>query len=405
MGSATSILAEEANKPEDVSDIGTLEDAKLELMRLRALIKENVPAILGDVLPTSHDDDISPPGGLSPAGSGSDDDDCDEEVGEEPAALQEVDNAEKAKIAALRGRGRRSSVSAEADHSTSDAEYVPKVVHKTAEAMTRIAETVQGSFLFNGLDDAERKTVFDAMEEKKVEKDSVVIQQGDINGDYFYVVDSGKFDVTLLGVNEGKQVLSYGSGQSFGELALMYNCPRAASVTCVGDGVLWALDRNTFKKVVIGSMSKKRQKYETFLEKVEILKNLTPGERSKLADVIETVAFEAGTVVINEGDSDYDKMKLYFVESGTAVATVQKEGETIRIGTMEINSYFGEKALIERAPRAATVIADDDIKCVVLDVAAFERLMGPCRDIMERKFSEYKTSGEVYDAPISPKAC
>ena len=73
-------------------------------------------------------------------------------------ALPEVDEAEKAKLLAMRKkRGRRTSVSAEADHD--DTVYVAKVVEKTDEAMARIAETVKGSFLFSGLD-AKVKHVF-----------------------------------------------------------------------------------------------------------------------------------------------------------------------------------------------------------------------------------------------------
>ena len=37
--------------------------------------------------------------------------------------------------------------------------------------------------------------------------------------------------------------------------------------------------------------------------------------------------------------------------------------------------YFGEKALVERAPRAATVVAVGAVKCVVMDVATFERVL------------------------------
>ena len=39
-------------------------------------------------------------------------------------------------------------------------------------------------------------------------------------------------------------------GDTFGELALLYNCPRAATVTCDGDCTLWALERNGFAILV-----------------------------------------------------------------------------------------------------------------------------------------------------------
>ena len=46
-----------------------------------------------------------------------------------------------------------------------------------------------------------------------------------------------------------RPVLTYRSGDSFGELALLYNAPRAATVLCEEDGVLWALERKAFRCV------------------------------------------------------------------------------------------------------------------------------------------------------------
>jgi len=64
----------------------------------------------------------------------------------------------------------------------------------------------------------------DAMFERKVDIGEVVIQQGD-EGDNFYVVDEGVFDIFVNGV----KVVEVGPGGSFGELALMYNTKRFSS--------------------------------------------------------------------------------------------------------------------------------------------------------------------------------
>lgn len=49
---------------------------------------------------------------------------------------------------------------------------------------------------------------------------------------------------------EAKLVKTYSAGDYFGELALMYNVPRQASVTCKTDCQLWSLDRQTFNSIV-----------------------------------------------------------------------------------------------------------------------------------------------------------
>jgi len=49
-------------------------------------------------------------------------------------------------------------------------------------------------------------------------------------GDYFYVIESGTYEVFKTVDGESKKVFEYKEAGSFGELALMYNCPRAATV-------------------------------------------------------------------------------------------------------------------------------------------------------------------------------
>lgn len=83
-----------------------------------------------------------------------------------------------------------------------------------------------------------------------------MIRQGDV-GDFFYVVEEGGVDFYIKSGNKnsspglGDKVGSAGPGGSFGELALMYNAPRAASVVSTSPGVLWALDRITFRRILM----------------------------------------------------------------------------------------------------------------------------------------------------------
>ena len=105
------------------------------------------------------------------------------------------------------------------------------------------------------------------------------------DGDHFYLVDSGKFEVYLKQSGE-KALRSYDPGDSFGELALLYNSARAATVKCVEDGVLWALERKAFRYVMVSDGSRDiAYRAENFLKTVEILSPLTDAQRADLASV------------------------------------------------------------------------------------------------------------------------
>eukprot|EP00118_Oscarella_pearsei_P010012 m.59453 g.59453 ORF g.59453 m.59453 type:complete len:166 (+) comp34883_c0_seq37:541-1038(+) len=142
------------------------------------------------------------------------------------------------------------------------------------------------------------------MFERKVDPEEHVIDQGD-DGDNFYVVDGGVYDILVAARGEApKNVGSYDNSGSFGELALMYNTPRAATIIAKEAGILWALDRVTFRKIVLQSAFNKRRLYETFLELVPMLGSLDNYERMVLADALDSRSFSDGDCIIKQVDCD-----------------------------------------------------------------------------------------------------
>lgn len=284
---------------------------------------------------------------------------------------------------------RRTSVSAESLNPTasSSEHFTPPYHHKTAEQQARLKAAVSGNFLFSHLDDEQSQQVLGALQEKPIPAKGIkVITQGDV-GDYFYVVEAGSFDifVNTSGKLEpgpdglGNKVGSVGPGGSFGELALMYNAPRAATVVSSEPSTLWALDRVTFRRILMDSAFQRRRMYEGFLEEVPLLSSLTPYERSKIADALETKKYPAGTTIIQEGDVGES---FYILESGEA--EVYKRGIDKAVNRYKKGDYFGELALLNDAPRAASVVSTTEVKVATLGKNGFQRLLGPVEGIMRR---------------------
>jgi CRP-like cAMP-binding protein len=286
---------------------------------------------------------------------------------------------------------RRGSVSAECMKPPTDETLnEPKIViPKTDEARHRIHIAIQNNLLFRNLDPEQKTDIINAMFEKKVPAGHTVIRQGD-TGDNFYVVDSGHFEIFVNGEKKGEA----GPGSTFGELALMYNTLRAATITATKDSVLWAVDRMTFRKTVIVHNYRKRRMYESFLKSVPLFGVLGPDEISNIANYLEPVSFEAGQDVIRQGDR---ADAFYIIVEGEAKVTMRSPdgSEEREVNRLHSGAYFGELALINHEPRAATVTAVTKLDCVCMEVLIFTRLFGPFVDIMKRDATTYRNFESV----------
>ncbi|ESO83453.1 hypothetical protein LOTGIDRAFT_133402 [Lottia gigantea] len=285
----------------------------------------------------------------------------------------------------MKPRTRRGAVSAEVYKEEDAAQYVKKVVPKDYKTMAALSKAISKNVLFAHLDDNERSDIFDAMFPVHRHAGEVIIQQGD-EGDNFYVIDQGDVDIYV----NNDHVSTIGEGASFGELALIYGTPRAATVKAKNDVKLWGIDRDSYRRILMGSTIRKRKMYEEFLTKVSILENLDKWERLTVSDALEPVQFEEGQVIVTQGEPGED---FFIILEGTA-AVLQRRSENeepVEVGRLGTSDYFGEIALLLDRPRAATVVARSQLKCVKLDRARFERVLGPCGDILKRNISQYNS--------------
>ena len=84
------------------------------------------------------------------------------------------------------------------------------------------------------------------------------------------------------------------------------------------------LDRGTFNNIVKDAAQRKREKYENFLQTVDILQSMDPYERSKLADAVKEERFSAGDYIIRQGATGDG---FFMLSEGTAKAVKRTEME------------------------------------------------------------------------------
>jgi len=283
---------------------------------------------------------------------------------------------------------RRISVSAESVDPAKMSKENVKVVPKSDAEAARIMEILRDSLLFRHLDEAQLTTVKDAMFEVNHNTGDMIIKQGD-DGDNFYVIDTGSVDVYIKGPEdpEDKKIHQLGQGDAFGELAIMYNAPRAATCKAATSCKLWALDRVSFKVIVMHTTINKRNLHKSFLKQVPLLDTMTEYEILTIADALNEERFESGTVICEQGHPGHT---FYIVKEGEAVCyQADGRGNQIERARLGPGAYFGEIALMEDKPRQATVKADGNLTVLTLDRKTFKRVMGPLEDILKRNINHY----------------
>jgi len=259
---------------------------------------------------------------------------------------------------------------------------------KTDDQKERLRTTLMKSFMFNELDSQDLETILMAMEEKNFEAGKKVIEEG-ADGDFLFVIEKGNLDCVKKIDGEDKVVKTCSPGDVFGELALLYNCPRAASVVAKDASVCWQLDRDSFGYIVKEAAVKRRNKYDQFLKSVALISSIDNYERSQIADALKCESFKKGDVIVRQ---DEPGDKFYIIEEGVlyALKAVPGQGEN-RVMDYKAGDYFGELALLKNQPRAASVVVDsDNAKVLSMSRAAFTKMLGPLQHVLAKNVAAYK---------------
>ena len=308
----------------------------------------------------------------------SDEEDEDEDVDELPPPPRRALNP-------------RMSVSAEAYGVWNQQKtFVPPQHQKTLEQERRLKDILSNRQLvvFGSLTDKDMSVILQAMEKCCFKPKERIIQQGE-DGECLYVVEEGLLECKVLASGVEKVVKTCAPGDVFGELALLYNCPRAASVDATNDCTVWRLDRETFNHVAKDASRKRNARYDVFLQKVILFSSLNDHQRAQIADSLRAEQVRKDDVVFRQGD---EGDKFYIVEEGTLVAMKSTNaGPEKQVMRFSAGDYFGELAMLNDQPRAATIRVTSDFATILsMDRDTFKRLLGPLEHLMSSRSSSYK---------------
>jgi cGMP-dependent protein kinase len=234
------------------------------------------------------------------------------------------------------------------------------------------------------LEEREIETILETMEYFEWNAKDSVVKQGDV-GTTFFVTHEGSMEVT---VNE-KVVNTMGRGMAFGGLALLYNCPRTASVTSVTTCSAWGANGGTFHKVLQENAKKSYSENRKFLDSIQLFNGLPEKQKDRIGEAFFNEVFQTGARVVTEGEAP---TAMYFIKSGSlrvvTKAQVSADGKVsggTEIAKMSAGECFGERALLSGEVRAATIVSEErsELLCIGGDQLR-EVLGGDLRTCLEQ---------------------
>ncbi|KAJ8969232.1 hypothetical protein NQ317_002188 [Molorchus minor] len=181
---------------------------------------------------------------------------------------------------------------------------------------------------------------------------------------------------------ENKFLSTLTPGKVLGELAILYNCQRTATIKAATDCKLWAIERQCFQTIMMRTGLIRQAEYTDFLKSVPIFKNLPEDTLIKISDVLEETHYAHGDYIIRQGA----RGDTFFIISKGRVKVTMKipnSNEEKYIRTLSKGDFFGEKALQGDDLRTANIIVDDPegVSTLVIDRETFNQLISDLDEI------------------------
>lgn len=169
------------------------------------------------------------------------------------------------------------------------------------------------------------------MRKESFSKGTPLIIEGE-SGDKLYIVEEGELGVTI----RGEPIRTIGRGALLGELALVYDCPRSATVVCKTDCTVFSLQRRLFKKILTVSVDAVATQRSRWLLNSPELAIMTPMNLSRLVSSLKPVKYQPDEIMYREMSLT---SQITLIERGTAV--VMTSMDLRGFAHSEIDKMFG----------------------------------------------------------------
>jgi CRP-like cAMP-binding protein len=278
--------------------------------------------------------------------------------------------------------------------------------------MEHLKEVISLCSLTQALPDKEVKQVLQAMRgPHHVLPGMEIIRQGmsvDADSAGLYILESGHLSAYVCSngaQHPGALVQEYTrKGQYFGELALVFKCPRSATIAAETESTLWSLDKGSFNHLLREGFLGIRERCKNCA--AGVAPNLPKDISEMIADGMQLRTFEKGQLItsLRRNPTEGDQCREFFImESGHAVSSSSvSDAASRRYSPADV---FGTPwGLPERLSECDVFAGASPTVCAVLNAQAVERLLGAMPQLLAELsrpseiLSETSSMGKPCDA-------
>ncbi len=228
--------------------------------------------------------------------------------------------------------------------------------------------------LFSSLDEGAFEALLPRLDLQQVAAGEIIVAEGDA-GTAFYVIVRGEVAISRE-VPEPHVLATLGEGEFFGEIAILADVPRSATVKATRSTELLKISREALDEVakdhpamteVLEDFCKRRMLHN-LVRSSPLLQELDETTRTEFIDAFRPLSVEPDKDIIREGET----LKALFLVLAGEVAVIVGDDERARL---KVGDVFGEMGLFLDEPAAATVRAVGGCQLLRLGGPAFTRFV------------------------------
>jgi putative peptide zinc metalloprotease protein len=244
------------------------------------------------------------------------------------------------------------------------------------ELRGQVLDLVRSTSLFGDLPEQAIRQLSKAFKTVYMAAGDTIVSEGE-SGDRFFLIQAGIALVTKRAAYEDAVVGHLFPGDYFGELALLYDAPRNATIRCTTDMTVLELPQAAFDHLLRHSLTAVAGieigiEMIQFLRPIPLFSSFGPQKLSELFRLLHSMIYEEGSIIVTKGETGD---RFYLVKSGEVAVLSEADEEAEHMAILGPGEYFGEIGLLRDMPRTATIRAASNVELMVLERRDFEKLV------------------------------